>query len=114
MNFVTNLFKGLSTKDKEQLEKKKDISTTTNTNTDGVVEDGKNAYDTKLPADDNSNVSENAKSVTDNNTISEKNINLRGAITKEIVNNNNNNSNEKLTVETMVSGRQTSVSVSST
>ena len=76
MNFVTNLFKGLSTKDKEQLEKKKDISTTTNTNTDGVVEDGKNAYDTKLPADDNSNVSENAKSVTDNNTISEKNINL--------------------------------------
>ena len=114
MNFVTNLFKGLSTKDKEQLEKKKDISTTTNTNTDGVVEDGKNAYDTKLPADDNSNVSENAKSVTDNNTISEKNINLRGAITKEIVNNNNNNSNEKLTVETMVPGRQTSVSVSST
>ena len=52
MNFVTNLFKGLSTKDKEQLEKKKDISTTTNTNTDGVVEDGKNANDTKLSADD--------------------------------------------------------------
>ena len=47
MNFVTNLFKGLSSKDKEQLDKKKDGLTTTN---EEDLSNNTNNSSVKLPA----------------------------------------------------------------
>jgi serine/threonine protein kinase len=118
MNFVTNLFKGLSTKDKEQLEKKKDGLTTTN---EEDLSNNTNNSSVKLPANNTTpattiNASEGNTSVG-NKTIDHKNAgNLRGAtdLVNSNVNSNDNDSNKKTTVETTTEGRQASISVSST